>query len=214
MHQLAHVRGVVRHTPALLTLAAQFGQGPGAQARGLHVGAVQHHLLQCRPSLPVQPRRPARARSVVQSDQTLGGVAHHGIAQRLPLQARQPCSLSPWQTLERARDRLQARRSRPVLLPASQPPQFFRRQVRADCQRPSTHLRPPPTGLDATRITSARVDSNHLRVRKFAGRYQFATGFVRPAVDETCGRLAGSVGGEVGFVMVRSSPRISWTRDA
>src|SRR5215217_3232782 len=49
----------------------------------------------------------------------------------------------------------------------------FRRQVRADCQRPSTHLRPPPTGLDATRITSARVDSNHLRVRKFAGRYNF-----------------------------------------
>jgi hypothetical protein len=36
----------------------------------------------------------------------------------------------------------------------------------------------------------------------------------RPAADETCGRLAGSVGGEVGFVMVRTSPRISWIRDA
>jgi hypothetical protein len=44
--------------------------------------------------------------------------------------------------------------------------------------------------------------------------YQFATGFARPAGDETCGRLAESVGGEVGFVMVRPSPRISWTRDA
>ncbi len=44
--------------------------------------------------------------------------------------------------------------------------------------------------------------------------YQFFTEFVRPAGDETCGRLAGSVGGEVGFVMVRTSPRISWIRDA
>ncbi len=44
--------------------------------------------------------------------------------------------------------------------------------------------------------------------------YQFFTEFVRSAVDETYGRLAGSVGGEVGVVMVRASPRISWTRDA
>ena len=44
--------------------------------------------------------------------------------------------------------------------------------------------------------------------------YQFFTEFVRPAVDETCGRLARSVGGEVGFVMVRTSPRISWIRGA
>src|SRR5215213_6082161 len=44
--------------------------------------------------------------------------------------------------------------------------------------------------------------------------YQFATGFARPAGDETYGRLLGSGGGEVGFVMVRTSPRISWTRDA
>jgi hypothetical protein len=44
--------------------------------------------------------------------------------------------------------------------------------------------------------------------------YQFRTGFARPTGDETCGRLVRSVGGEVGFVMVRASPRISWTWDA
>jgi hypothetical protein len=33
-------------------------------------------------------------------------------------------------------------------------------------------------------------------------------------VNETYGRLVRSVGGEVGIVMVRTSPRISWIRDA
>ncbi len=44
--------------------------------------------------------------------------------------------------------------------------------------------------------------------------YEFLTGSARPTGHETCGRLARSVGGEVGFVMVRTSPRMSWTRDA
>jgi hypothetical protein len=52
------------------------------------------------------------------------------------------------------------------------------------------------------------------QVKLYGGRYQFATRLARPAGDETRGRLVESVGGEVGFVMVRASPRISWTRDA
>jgi len=44
--------------------------------------------------------------------------------------------------------------------------------------------------------------------------YEFPTGSARPTGNETCGRLARSVGGEVGLVMVRTSPRMSWTRDA
>ena len=63
-------------------------------------------------------------------------------------------------------------------------------------------------------LISSRLIHDDCRIPWERLAYQFVTGFVRPAVDETCGRLAGSVGGEVGFVMVRSSPRISWTRDA
>jgi hypothetical protein len=171
MQQLAHVRGVVRHAPALFDLLAQLGQSPRAQARGLHVRSVQHHLLQRRFLCPVQPRRPAWMRSVVQSGKPLGVVAHHGIAQCLPFHACQPGCFGPRQALERTRDGLHPRRSRSVLLPPRQPTQLRRRQVCADCQCPSTHSRPLPAGVDTTRIISARVASNHVRVRKSADRY-------------------------------------------
>src|SRR5215217_3061292 len=77
----------------------------------------------------------------------------------------------------------------------------FRRQVRADCQRPSTHLRPPPTGLDATRITSARVDSNHLRVRKFAGRYNLPPPPPPPPLPLPPPSDDGSLGSSVSYLL-------------
>ncbi len=71
---------VVANTPALLDLAAQLAQGSGRQARGFHVRAVQHELVQLLPTLLAQPWQPARPRAVVQSRQALGIVAQHRIA--------------------------------------------------------------------------------------------------------------------------------------
>ena len=161
VHQLAHMRGVVRRAPALLNLVAQLGQGPGAQARGLHVWPVQHQPLQGCLLRPVQPRRPTRARSVVQSGKTLGVVAHNGIAQRLPVHAGEPRCLSPRQALQRARNRLHARGRRSIFLPPRQPSQLRRRYLRADLQRSATH-RVLPSWVGRNRITSPRVASTHV----------------------------------------------------
>jgi len=45
-----------------------------------------------------------------------------------------------------------------------------------------------------------------------AGRHELLTGVRRPAGDETGIEWRGAAGGEVGFVLVHTSPRMSWTR--
>jgi hypothetical protein len=42
--------------------------------------------------------------------------------------------------------------------------------------------------------------------------HELLTGVRRPAGDETGIEWRGAVGGEVGFVLVHTSPRMSWTR--
>ena len=42
--------------------------------------------------------------------------------------------------------------------------------------------------------------------------HELLTGVRRPAGDETGIEWRGAAGGEVGFVLVHTSPRMSWTR--
>ena len=79
---------------------------------------------------PPAPRAAAVAPSpVVKPAQPLGVVAHHRVAQRLPLHAGKPRRLGPAQPVERVRDRVHPRRRPPVLLAACLPPQRLRRQL-------------------------------------------------------------------------------------
>ena len=45
-----------------------------------------------------------------------------------------------------------------------------------------------------------------------SGWHELLTGVCRPAGDETGIEWRGAAGGEVGFVLVHTSPRMSWTR--
>ena len=55
-----------------------------------------------------------------------------------------------------------------------------------------------------------------MRQRRISGTrgqtHELLTGVRRPAGDETGIEWRGAAGGEVGFVLVHTSPRMSWTR--
>jgi len=61
----------------------------------------------------------------VEAGEPLGIVAHHRVAQRLPLHARQPRRLRAAQPVERMRDRIHPRRRPPILLAPRLTPQRF-----------------------------------------------------------------------------------------
>jgi hypothetical protein len=160
MHRLAHVPAVIRHAPALLDLAAQFRQGPGAQPRDLHLRPVQHHLARRGALLLIQPRPAARTRTVVQTSQPFGVVAQDRVTQRLPLHARQPRGFGPRQPLQGTRNSLHPGRRRAVLLPSRQPPQLRRWYVAADRQTLRTHrVLPSRVGRNQNHFAPCRLKS-------------------------------------------------------
>ena len=116
-HQLGHVSLMVTNTPASLDLAAELGQGPGREAGGFNLWTIQNQLAQLAKLIFRQLRFRSATWTVVQTSQTLGIVAHHGVAQGLPLHACQSRRLRSGHPLQGVGDRLHPRRRTTIRLP-------------------------------------------------------------------------------------------------
>lgn len=81
----------------------------------------------------------SRPGPVVQASQALGVVAHHGVAQRLPLHAGQPCRLRSPHALQRVGNRLHPSRRCAMALATCPKPKLRRRQSGPDREAFSPH---------------------------------------------------------------------------
>jgi hypothetical protein len=97
-------------------LLAQHRQRPVHAAVPFQVRPCQNGLFQDRPFVQAQPGRPTGGPTVVKAGHPLGIVADHRVAQRLAVQASQPCRLRSPHAVQRMGDRQHPRHDPPLLL--------------------------------------------------------------------------------------------------
>ena len=168
-HQLAHMRGVVRHTPALLDLLARLQQ---FQA----LSPLAPRLARPAPpaSAPPFASRPAALADLSEVDRAVRqdprrcSASLHRAAPAVPCQ---PAAPPPPAAGPRVRPRSPACACRrTVLLPPRQPPQLRRRYVRADRQRSATHrVLPHWVGRNQNHLGPRRLNSR--LINRNADRY-------------------------------------------
>lgn len=138
-----HARRMVGLGEPRLEPAAQVGPRPGAAAIGSQVWPAQDRrhqlcLFCCR-----EPSQRPPLWSIPEPGQTLGVVAQHRIAQRLPLHARKPRRFRSAQPLNCVGDRVHPRRRPSIAFLPRRTTQRLGRQIVPDLEcRP--HATPPP----------------------------------------------------------------------